>query len=253
MRTPVFIICSPLERVGKTLLARLLAEFFIGGRREVECFDLDDGQEALIDFLPDCTTLSSIADTRGQMALFDRLIQGDGVLKVVDVGHRTFDRFFTVMAQLALGEEARRREVQLVLLFMASPGPAAAKAYATLQRWLSGVVLAPVYNEVLGRAVSRDLFPISGTASLPLRIPVLAPGLHRIVSQPGFSFAAFRNGEVQDISEPYQAELESWIRRVFVEFRELELRLLLATLRLSLEPSHEAASEDVACGEPRYF
>ena len=234
VRTPVFVVCSPLERVGKTLLARALAEFFIADRRPVECFDVNADPPSLADYLPDRTTLSDIADTRGQMALFDRLIQPDAVAKVVDLGHRAFERFFTVVAQAGLAEEAERQQVEVVILFLASPGPVAADAYATLQRWLPGLVLVPVHNEVLGRTLPRDRYPTGAGASLPLRMPLLAAGLQRIVIDPGFSFARFRVDKKSNISGHYAAELESWIKRVFIEFRELELRLLLATLRLTL-------------------
>jgi hypothetical protein len=235
VRTPVFVICSPLERVGKTLIARLLAEFFTSDDRPVECFDLNSDRPSLADYLPDRTAVAALADTRAQMALFDRLIGDDGTAKVLDLGHGAFEQFFTVSAQVRFGEEALRRGVQVVLLFVASPSPVAAQAYATLLRWLPGVVLVPVHNEVLGRALARDKYPIASGASLPLRIPVLAPGLHRIAVHQGFSFAAFRARRFQDISTSYQIELESWMKRVFVEFRELELRLLLAALRLSLQ------------------
>jgi hypothetical protein len=55
------------------------------------------------------------------------------------------------------------------------------------------------------------------------------------VTAPGFSFADFRAGKMQNVSDYYSVELESWLRNVFVQFRELELRLLLATLRQSLQ------------------
>lgn len=235
MRTPVFIVCSPLERVGKTLLARLLAEFFIADGRPVECFDVNADQPSLVDYLPGCTTISAIVATRGQMALFDRLIRDDAAPKVVDLGHGAFELFFTVIGRVGLAEEAQRQGVQLVILFVASPSPVAARAYTTLLRWLPGIVLVPVHNEVLGRTSPLDRYPTGGGASLPLRFPLLAAGLHRIVIDPGFSFANFRAGKLLNISDHYGYELESWIKRVFIEFRELELRLLLATLRLSLQ------------------
>ena len=236
VRTPVFVVCSPLERVGKTLIARLLAEFFIADGRYVECFDVNTDHPSLADYLPDRTTTSAITDTRGQMALFDQLIRPDAAPKVVDLGHGAFERFFTVVGQVSFAEEAQRHGVQVVVLFVASPSPLAAQAYATLLRWLPGLVLVPVHNEVLGRTLPRDKYPTGGGASLPLRIPQLASGLHRIVIQPSFSFADFRGGKFRDVSEAYRYELESWVKRIFVEFRELELRLLLATLRLSLQP-----------------
>ncbi|MPZ59480.1 MAG: hypothetical protein GEU91_23970 [Rhizobiales bacterium] len=236
VRTPVFVVCSPLERVGKTLIARLLTEFLIADGRTVESFDVNSDQPSLVDYLPGCTTMATIADTRGQMALFDRLTRDDGTPKVVDLGHNAFERFFTVMAQVGLVEEAHRRRVQVVVLFVASPGPAAPRAYAAVQRWMPGLKLVPVHNEVLGRTLQRDQYPARSGASLPLHIPLLAAGLHRIVIPPAFSFSDFRAGKLRMITTSYRFEIESWMKRVFIEFRELELRLLLATLRLSLQP-----------------
>ena len=46
-RTPVFIVCSPLPRVGKTLVARLLVEFFVADERPVAAFDLNPDGYAL--------------------------------------------------------------------------------------------------------------------------------------------------------------------------------------------------------------
>jgi hypothetical protein len=240
MRSPVFVVCSPLERVGKTFIARLLAEFFLADNRSVECFALDSGRQGLADYLPTVTIRSTIAETRGQMALFDRLMRSDATAKVVDLGHGLFEPFFTIVAQVGLAAEAREQRVQVVVLFVASPSPVAAEAYATLRRWLPGIVLVPVHNEVLGRTLPRDRYPISSGAALPPRIPLLAPGLRRIVEQPSFSLSSFRSGQHQGISSAYQIELESWMKRAFVEFRELELRLLLATLGLSFSPDAQA-------------
>ena len=39
---PLYIVCSPRRNVGKTLLARLLAEFYFAHDRPVAAFDLAD-------------------------------------------------------------------------------------------------------------------------------------------------------------------------------------------------------------------
>jgi hypothetical protein len=230
-RTPVYVICSPFDRVGKTLVARLLAEFFTADDRYVEAFDLNADAPSLIDYLPGCTAAATIDDTPGQMALFDRLVTGDGAAKIVDLGHAVFERFFTVLAQVDFVSEAARRNVQIIVMFVASPEPASIKAYATLQRWLPGLTLVPIHNEALVRGPQRGRFPTGG-AGLPLRLPLLAPTLARVVGAPEFSFAEFRAGKIPAEARPYRFELESWLRRAWVEFRELELRLLLASLRL---------------------
>jgi len=93
-------------------------------------------------------------------------------------------------------------------------------------------LVVPVYNEALIRAPQRELYPTGG-AALPLRVPVLVPSLARIAAEPGFSFADVRAGRTALGAAQFHFELESWLRRAFLEFRELELRLLLATLGLS--------------------
>ena len=57
-RTPIFIIASPRPRVGKTLLARTLAEFFRSEDRPVSAFDCNPGEFALVDYLPGYTAVA---------------------------------------------------------------------------------------------------------------------------------------------------------------------------------------------------
>ena len=84
-RNSVTIVASPRPRVGKTLLARLLTDFHLQEGRAVAAFDLNAGEETLVQFLPEHVTRSAIDDIKGQMALFDRLIDDDGVTKIVDL------------------------------------------------------------------------------------------------------------------------------------------------------------------------
>ena len=234
-RTPVYVVCSPRQGVGKTLIARLLTEFFIADRRPVEGFDIDPGGPSFADHLPGCTTTAAIADTRGQMTLFDRLVRADQVPKVVDVGSTAFERFFGVLDEIGYLVEARRQNVQTIVLFVANPDPASVKAYGAIERMLTGLTLVPVHNEGIARASqTRGKFPAGGSASLPLRLPPLPGGLVPIISDAAFSFADFRTMRSVGLSEAYHAELDSWMKRIWLEFRELELRLLLETLRHSL-------------------
>src|SRR5438552_957350 len=85
--TPVFIVTSSRPRVGKTLVARALTEFFCTQRRPVQAFDVNPDDFRLLDTLPAYTAATSLNDTRGEMALFDQLVAADGVPKVIDLGH----------------------------------------------------------------------------------------------------------------------------------------------------------------------
>ena len=61
-RTPLFIVCSPQQRVGRTLVARLLLDFLLMEDRSVAGFDFDAEPPSLADFLPGQTTIAEITD-----------------------------------------------------------------------------------------------------------------------------------------------------------------------------------------------
>src|SRR5580693_2795008 len=98
--THVYIVASPRPRSGKTLLARALVEFFLTDGRPVGAFDLDTLEGTLARFLPRLTVRADIADTRGQIALFDELIIGNEKPKVIDVSAHAYEPFFKVMEQI---------------------------------------------------------------------------------------------------------------------------------------------------------
>ena len=60
--TPLYIVCSPFRGVGKTLIARLLAEFHQIEDRPVAAFDLADEGPQLADYLPRLATVDERPD-----------------------------------------------------------------------------------------------------------------------------------------------------------------------------------------------
>jgi hypothetical protein len=88
------LFASPRPRVSKNLLARLLADFHLHEGRSVAAFDLNIGERTLTQFLPEKTTIATIRDINGQMALFDRLVADEDTTKVIDLGHESFEPFF---------------------------------------------------------------------------------------------------------------------------------------------------------------
>src|SRR5216684_1482666 len=72
---PLYVVCSPNRQVGKTMLARLLAEHYMADARPVAAFDLSDEAPGLADHLTRHVTIPGIQDTRGQVRFFDGLIE----------------------------------------------------------------------------------------------------------------------------------------------------------------------------------
>ena len=132
-----------------------------------------------------------ITDTRGQMALFDRIITDRWPTTVIDLGNGPFDQFFKVMAEIGFEHEARQNQIQPVVLFIGDSAPFTAQTYAELRGSLEQTVFVPVHNEAAAfMLIARD-FPASSPKYQTIRIPRLSPIVRGVIDRPGFSFAAY--------------------------------------------------------------
>ena len=231
--TPVFIVTSSRPRVGKTLIARALTEYFCAQRRPVAAFDVNPDEFKLIDHLPAYTAAASLNDTRGEMALFDQLVLEDEVAKVVDLSHQLLDRFFQVMQQIDFMAEMRRRAIAPMVLFVADPDERSRQGYAMLKDRFPDLPLVPVLNEHVQRVGAyRADFPPTRLGGEPVGIPALTPVVRSVVDRRSFSFV----GYIQKTNDK-TSELYEWMARVFIAFRELEARVLLGEIFPQLKHS----------------
>jgi hypothetical protein len=228
-QTPLYIVASQHPRVGKTLIARLLIEFLRISGRPLVGYDLDPREPTLAPFFPNMVWTIDIADTPGQMALFDRLIADNWRTTVIDLGYGLFEQFFTVMAEIGFEGEARRHSIEPIVLFVTDSAPTTARSYADLRRRLPETVFIPVQNEASSfMFIARD-FPPTRPEYGMIRIPRLSPIVRGVIDRPGFSFATYM------ASQPGgPTEVHTWIQTIFTEFRDLELRLLVGQLQSSL-------------------
>jgi hypothetical protein len=204
------------------LVSRLLAERYVIDGRPVAAFDLADEGPQLADYLTQITTISDIDDTRSEMEFFDRLLAADAAAKVIDVSHRTFKKFFTVVQKIGFFEEARRHSIEPFVLFIVDPDPKADKAYAMLRRWFRGASLLPVRNQTEAGAIMHGDAP-AGASAVSLEIPTLAFSLRALVDRQAFSFAQFWRATPAGLPEALDDELRAWVERVFLQFQDLEL------------------------------
>jgi hypothetical protein len=224
--TPLYVVCSPCRHVGKTLVSRLLTEFYVVNDRPVAAFDLADEGPQLADYLPDITTIADIGDTRGQMAFFDRLIADDVGARIIDLDRRVFKNFFTVAQEIRFFEEARHRSIEPLILFIIDPDPKSAKAYAVLRHQLSQVSLLPVRNQIEAAAIPYGDAPSKANiAPTSLDIPLLGPPLQALMERQSFSFSRFWRASPADLHVSLTHELSRWVERIFFQFRVLELLL----------------------------
>ncbi len=228
-QTPLYIVASLHPRVGKTLIARLLIEFFRTGGRPVAGYDLDPREPALAGYFPKLVETVDIADTQGQMALFDRLLADNRQTTVVDLGYGLFKQFFKVMAEIGFEREALRCGIEPIVLFVTDSAPTTARSYANLRRRLPQTVFIPVHNEATSFMFVAQDFPPTRAECGVIRIPRLSSIVRGVIDRPGFSFGAYMANQPGG-----PTEVHTWIGTIFAEFRDLELRLLLGQLQSSL-------------------
>ncbi|HEY2534022.1 MAG TPA: hypothetical protein VGJ20_39890 [Xanthobacteraceae bacterium] len=226
-RAALYIVASPRPGVGKTLTARLLMEFFRASGRPLVGYDLNPREPLLAARFPPLVWTIDIAQTRGQMELFDRLIADDSTTKVVDLGYNAFEQFFKVAREIGFAQEARQRSIEPIVLFVTDPAPSTARAYGELLRRAPQFTFVPLHNEAVSVMFTQDDFPLTRECGF-IRIPRLSPLIRGVLDRPSVSFAPRRNGR----SAP--TEVDDWVRTIFNEFRQLELKLLMGKLALSL-------------------
>jgi hypothetical protein len=216
--TPVYFVCSPRPRVGKTLLARLLTEFLLAQRHAVAAFDINANEPALLDYLPKVTETADVSDTFGQMQLLDRLILHDGIAKVIDLGFPSFDGFFRMLAEIGFAKEAERRMVEPVILFLLDRDSISARAWPMLRQNFPRTAIVPVNNEMVLLGDTPDW--VGKTRQLD--IGLLPDFLKGYIARTDFSFSAFAQNRANSSSELYD-----WIRARYLGFREMQLNLIL--------------------------
>ncbi len=225
----IYIVASPRPRVGKTLLARLLIEFFRAADRPLAAYDLNPREPVLAGYFPRLVRPIDIADTRGQMTLFDQLIASQSVTRVIDLGYKPFDQFFAVMAEIGFVQEARRRMIEPIVLFVTEHAASTVRTYANLRQLVPDATFVPVHNEAVSVTFDKEDFPPTRAEYRMIRVPRLSPIVRGVVDRPSFSFSAYM---VATAGGP--TEIHEWIGTIFAEFRELELRLLMGKLAASL-------------------
>lgn len=215
------------------MLARLLIEFFRGNRRPLVGFDLSPRDPMLAERFPKLVWPVDISHTRGQMELFDRLLADAISTKIVDLGYGPFDQFFAIMNEIGFVQEARRRSIEPIVLFIADSEATTARSYAELQRRLAATFV-PVHNESVSLMFDKADFPPTRPEYGVVRMERLSPIVRGVVDRPNFSFNAYMAKQTDG-----PTEVHAWVGNMYAGFRDFELRLLMGRLSLSLSRAPE--------------
>jgi hypothetical protein len=227
-RTPAFIVCSLSGRVGKTMTARLLADYFLLSGRSFAGFDTDAFEPAFATWFPQQVVVADLNTVQGRMALLDPLLVNDDVPKVIDLWHRSMEGFFALLEDTQFVAEARRVSVEPVLLFMADGSLHSADVADRLMARYPDVTMVTVVNEGAAPFGEVGLDQLARyPASRTFRIAALDPILQRTIEVSGFSLSRFVLAPPSGMSIVVRSGLKAWLGRVLAQFQSFELSMTL--------------------------
>jgi hypothetical protein len=225
--TFVYLVCSPQPRVGKTLTARLLIDYFLSNSRRAVGFDTNPYDAALAAVFPRQTTVVDLASTRGQMALFDSLIEPDETPKIVDVWHVAYDQFLKLAKELEFFEEAWDRGVEpLIVMLTDDKERFVHEMKHVVTHWIGAEV---VLTHSEGATKLRRSAPPMGFR-LPrhvLRIPELDLVVCRALEEPNVLFDRSIRQPPAHASAAVHARLCNLLGPFFDDVQRLEMTLAL--------------------------
>ncbi len=223
--TPVFIVCSPAGRVGKSLVARLLGDYFLISKRSFRGFDTDPHEPDFGARFPQESTVCDLATVQGQMALFDSLLVNDDVPKIIDLWHRSMDSFFALVDNTEFIAEAANIGVEPVFFFIADASTRSLDAAARLSARYPDLQMISVENAGAAPASREQLarYPASGI----FKVGTLDPVLRHAIEDQDFSLSRFMLAPPASMSIVLRSSLRDWLARVFSQLRSFELRQAL--------------------------
>ena len=224
-KTLVFIVCSPAGRVGKSMVARLLGDYFLASNRLFLGFDTDPHEPVFAACFPQNVIVSDLTTVQGQMAIVDPLLVNDEVPKIIDLWHRSMEGFFTLLDQTDFIAEALNIGVEPVFFFVADASTRSLDAatrlvarYPKLQMIIAeNAGAAPLSRDQLARYPASRIF----------KVGALDPVLCRAIDDPGFSLSRFMLAPPSNMSIVVRSGVRDWLARIFSQLRSFELRLTL--------------------------
>lgn len=219
----IYIVASDHNRNGKTLLARLLADYLLLDGRDPFLIDTDAPEGPLRNFFPGRTVLADFAAITGQMKLFDTVLASPGRDYIIDLPARHLEPFFGAERDLDFFAEGRKAGFRIFLFFVVDDNFTSLRAARTLQVSRGLDLFVPVKNQFV-----RSTWPDDDAA---LTIPFLPAPLAIATANRRFSFRNFVQGDMQGLAEELAPQLQNFLYEVLSNISNLEPVLTLKTLK----------------------
>lgn len=190
-----YIVASLHGRSGKTLLARLIADYLILHGDSPEIFDTDSTEKRLSSFFPSNTVAIDVDKVINQMQLFDTLASPAASPRIVDISHQAFSKFFKLMKETGFVAEARERDSEPVIFYLLQRDADSYAQGLALREQFKDCSFVLVENELNGlpdRATQNgDDYKTLMQHDLKMVLPALDPMFASVIEDPYLSLSGF--------------------------------------------------------------
>jgi hypothetical protein len=219
------IICSDQPRNGKTLVARLVADYNLLCQRETEIFDLSSGPRGLTVYFPVRGRRIDHTRTADQMALLDRALASPPHDCVVHVPPHLNGDFFNYLRLFDFTAAARAHGIEIVIYYVVDKASGSLSAGETIRVENPGNRFIIVWNEAFMPSV-REGFATGLLNTLKkdgqLVLPKLPPNLLKPVEDPGFSFSNFVLSDEPRLPSAMADQLKEFLADIFRQLDAIE-------------------------------
>ena len=219
------IICSDQPRNGKTLVARLVADYHLLCQRETEIFDLSSDPRGLTLYFPVRGRRTDLSRTADQMALLDRALSSPPHDCVVYVPPHLNGDFFKYLRQFDFSAAARAHGIEVVIYYVVDKASGSLSAGESIRVSNPGDRFIIVWNEAFMPSV-REGFATGLLNTLKkdgqLILPKLAPNLLKPVEDPGFSFSNFVIADEPHLPSAMAEQFKEFLADIFRQLDVIE-------------------------------
>ncbi len=189
------IVASTRARTGKTLLARLIGDHFLLNDRRIDIFDTDAIEKSLTACFTGKSVVIDLDRTVDQMKLFDTLAAPMPESQVIDLTHRSFQKFFKLMRDSDYVAEARARGIEPVIFYIPDRDEETYEQGRMIRNFFRDAAFVLTENTFLGEiqkeARRSESYLAFRTHQPKMTVPQLDPFFTGVVMDPNFSLSEF--------------------------------------------------------------
>jgi hypothetical protein len=230
-----YIVASLHGRSGKTLLARLLADYAILQDDPPIIFDTDATEQKLSACFPTRSIVVDLDKVTDQMSLFDTLTVPSSSPRVIDLTHRSFGKFFKLMQEIGFVAEAKAHGNEVVIFYIHDHEADSFAEGRRLREQFKDCHFVVTQNSYFGqpdRQIQRsDDYKMLKMHDLHFFMPQLDPMFVNVADDPHLSLSDFMHAPPADrptgelslayLSLEARASIRAWLKETFSEIQRL--------------------------------